>query len=126
MVEPLSDAEINTLAEHFDALDSYGDRARFLATIHKLQADRNAIRGILAVIHRDGGHHTEKVGYRRSVEDAHQIWGDLQTAISDATAERDRLRGALEYIRDDLLPYGCEHDIPAVVKTALTGKEPHE
>ena len=39
MVEPLSEQEISTLTEHIDALDSYGDRARLLATIRELQTD---------------------------------------------------------------------------------------
>jgi hypothetical protein len=34
-------------------------------------------RDLLAVIHKDGGHHTEKVGFEQSVEDAIQIWAGL-------------------------------------------------
>ena len=30
----------------------------------------NAVRNLLAVIHRDGGHHTARVGLERSLEDA--------------------------------------------------------
>ena len=45
---------------------------------------------LLAIIHRDGGHHTEAVGISQSVADAHAVWAALM-AERDAAQERDRL-----------------------------------
>ena len=36
------------------------------------------LRNLLAVVHRDGGHHTEAVGLDQSVEDAIQVYYRLQ------------------------------------------------
>lgn len=35
---------------------------------------------LLAIIHRDGGHYTQSHRLEKSVEDAHQVWADLQEA----------------------------------------------
>ena len=35
---------------------------------------------LLAIIHRDGGHHTSEVGIEQSVKDAHEVWGQLRLA----------------------------------------------
>ena len=48
---------------------------------------------LLAIIHRDGGHHTDAVGEKQSVEDAHKVWADLMT-------ENERLRAALRDARE--------------------------
>ena len=45
---------------------------------------------LLAIIHRDGGHHTCSVGMDQSVKDAHLVWARL-------VSEVERLRGALGY-----------------------------
>jgi hypothetical protein len=38
---------------------------------------REQLGNLLAVIHGDGGHHTEAVGEEQSVKDAHQVWAKL-------------------------------------------------
>jgi len=48
-----------------------------------------ALRNLLAVIHRDDGSHTAKVGIEQSVADAHQRWAALIAAKEKAEAERD-------------------------------------
>jgi len=44
------------------------------AEIERLRA---ALGDLLAIIHRDGGHHTAAVGEQQSVEDAHKVWAKL-------------------------------------------------
>lgn len=66
---------------------------------------------ILAIIHRDGGHHTADVGIEQSVKDAHIKWANLMT-------ENERLRAALrEIIADSFSVYAIE-----VARAALDGK----
>lgn len=38
--------------------------------------------GILAVIHRDGGHYLDADGSDKPFQDAHQIWGEMQSELS--------------------------------------------
>jgi hypothetical protein len=68
----------------------------------------NAARELLAVIHRDGGQHTEEVGFEQSCEDAMEIAAELLTrseASTDALAEAtkafkdvlDQLDGTCEF-----------------------------
>jgi hypothetical protein len=38
---------------------------------------------LLAVIHRDGGHHTSEVGVEQSVEDAYNVINELKLQIDD-------------------------------------------
>lgn len=47
---------------------------------------------LLAIIHRDGGHHTARVGIARSVDDAHQAWAVLVRERDEALAEVEALR----------------------------------
>lgn len=44
-------------------------RSRFVVIVARIQ--NNLLRDLLAVIHRDGGHHTDEVGIEKSVADAH-------------------------------------------------------
>lgn len=54
---------------------------------------RLAAKNLLAVIHRDGGHHTEAVGIEQSFKDAEKICADnLQLRESLAKAEADGRR----------------------------------
>ena len=39
--------------------------------------NRQLLGDLLAIIHRDGGHHHDKVGSQQAVDDAHEIWGRL-------------------------------------------------
>ena len=41
------------------------------------------LRELLAIIHRDGGHHTDKVGIEQSVNDAHQVWAKLRIEVEN-------------------------------------------
>lgn len=40
---------------------------------------------LLAIIHRDGGHHTAEVGLDQSVKDAHERWGQLIQAAESGS-----------------------------------------
>lgn len=40
---------------------------------------------LLAIIHRDGGHHTAEVGLEQSVKDAHERWGQLIQAAESGS-----------------------------------------
>ncbi len=57
--------------------------------------DAAALRSLLAIIHRDGGHYYTEHGSEKAVEDAHQIWAELQAR---ATWAEDVARPALERI----------------------------
>lgn len=50
------------------------------------------LRNLLAIIHRDGGHHTSDVGLVQSVEDAHKVWGKLITERNQAIKDNEQLR----------------------------------
>lgn len=67
--------------QHCETSHAYDKARRTLKSPlqYTYQRDRAALLDLLAIIHRDGGHHTEDVGVEQSVEDAHQIWCDLQT-----------------------------------------------
>ena len=65
---------------------------------------------LLAIIHRDGGHHTAKVGTKQSVEDAHKVWAELEQAnetirkLEEAKEEMEILNAQLNkgiILRDD-------------------------
>jgi DNA repair ATPase RecN len=65
----------------------------------RLEALEAELGNLLAIIHRDGGHHTGKVGYRKSVEDAHLVWAKMREEadrLEALEAENKRLREALE------------------------------
>jgi len=47
--------------------------------IDAIQRDEKWLGELLAIIHRDGGHHQAKVGTDQAVKDAHAIWADLQS-----------------------------------------------
>jgi hypothetical protein len=65
-----------------------------------LRAELAAAKNLLARIHRDGGHHTEAVGFARSVADAGDKVSEWLLAAEDRTAlaaHVERLRNALEW-----------------------------
>jgi len=66
---------------------------KFAINLHEqittLTAERNAAANLLAVIHRDGGHHTGSVGFSRSCADA-------EAAVLQDRTERDKLAARLE------------------------------
>ena len=51
--------------------------------------------------------------------EARRAYAHVMELCAKQQKEIEYYREALEYIRDDLLPYGGEHNIPSVVKTAL-------
>lgn len=56
---------------------------------------RQALGDLLAIIHRDGGHHTAFAGMSQSVTDAHAAWGATMRELDEARAEAQRLRAML-------------------------------
>ena len=62
----------------------------------ELKVEYDDLLGVLATIHRDGGHHTMKVGLKQSVVDAIKCWSELMAArdelnrrLMDAETDRD-------------------------------------
>ena len=54
----------------------------------------SAAKGLLAVMHRDGGHHTGNVGFAKSCQDAELVYRDLmidKAALMHANVELARL-----------------------------------
>lgn len=43
----------------------------------------NEARQLLAIVHRDGGHHTEAVGFAQSCRDAMQVYWNLQSQFEE-------------------------------------------
>ena len=58
----------------------------------ELEETRRQLRNLLAVIHRDGGHHTEKVGLEVSISDAMKIVVELRSDLDRAEEVRDAAR----------------------------------
>jgi hypothetical protein len=53
----------------------------------RLDEAERMLGNLLAIVHRDGGHHTERVGLAQSASDAHQAWADLITRAERAESE---------------------------------------
>ena len=53
---------------------------------------------LLAIMHRDGGHHTCEVGIEKSVRDAEEVFWQLSRERDEARTERDRLIQALRSV----------------------------
>lgn len=66
-----------------DAVDAEWERAE--------KAER-ALGSLLAIIHRDGGHHQARVGAEQAVKDAHERWGRL-IALADRAEVAERALG---------------------------------
>ena len=69
---------IKALLEHEEAraaLEEY--RKKISEQAAEVERLRAALGDLLAIIHRDGGHHTAAVGEQQSVEDAHKVWAKL-------------------------------------------------
>jgi hypothetical protein len=67
--------------------ENFSLRPRGLMERERIDSLERHLGGLLAIIHRDGGHHTENVGYRQSVDDAHKIWAGLVEARRGALEE---------------------------------------
>lgn len=96
----------------------------------QLRADLTAAKNLLARIHRDGGHHTEAVGFAQSVADA----GDKVSEWLLVAEERNALAAHVERLEKGLreIADGAEEDISALTGVAgqtvckLCGNVPHD
>jgi hypothetical protein len=59
---------------------------RLVLRLTRAEADRDAALNLLAVMHGDGGHHTEKVGFVQSCKDAENVRHGLVAAVNDLKA----------------------------------------
>ena len=64
----------------------------------KKEAAIDAAKNLLAVIHRDGGHHTDKVGFIQSCKDAEQVRHELFSALEGKDAEIERLKARNKFL----------------------------
>jgi transcription elongation factor GreA-like protein len=54
------------------------------AELAELEADKDALSNLLAVLHRDGGHHEGDVGTKQATEDAIKIYYQLRAELDEA------------------------------------------
>lgn len=82
------DAEITRLREDLGRVTRENEALSFDVDRAAKERDeaRDNLHGLLAVIHRDGGHHTEAVGLRQSVQDAFLVWAALMSRAEAAEA----------------------------------------
>lgn len=66
-----------------------------LARVTAEREDALYAKNLLAVIHRDGGHYTDKHGIRKSTDDAMQRVNDRAVALDRAESDLARVREAL-------------------------------
>jgi hypothetical protein len=82
-----------------------------------LRAEITASKGLLARIHGDGGHHTEKVGLAQSVADA-------DAKVVAMCAELDTLRAEAARLREALEPFAARvKQYPPWMWTAMVERE---
>lgn len=62
---------------------SYEQEESDCAHIVESMGYENALRNLLAIIHRDGGHYAAEHGIKKAVEDAHKVWAELRTKAGD-------------------------------------------
>lgn len=76
---------LNGEAEQYSFEEATADDAgqSLLDKLTEAEADSLHLRVILAVIHRDGGQHTEAVGIAQSVKDAREAWAYLRQHHDD-------------------------------------------
>lgn len=70
-------AEANAALADTEALRNLAWSQRFEAE-NQRDAANDALRNLLAIIHRDGGHYYTDHGSEKAVADAHQIWAALE------------------------------------------------
>ena len=75
--------------------DDTGSQPHYVMAALGLTGEAGEAADLIAVIHRDGGHHTGKHGLSQSVADAHATWAVVVRERDEARAEVERLRGAL-------------------------------
>lgn len=74
----------------------------------QLEAEVNAAKNLLAVMHRDGGHHTDKVGFIQSCKDAEQVRHKLVAEV-EACDGHGYLRAEIERLEAPKQP--CGHSL---------------
>jgi hypothetical protein len=82
---------------------------------HPTQEAVDPLRNLLAIIHRDGGHHTDAVGVEQSVADAHQVWAELRLQAEAVDVN------AIRRVIAALAKRGCTH----WVSCPDLGREPY-
>lgn len=99
--------------------------------LDRLRAERSAALDLLAVIHRDGGHHTEGVGFIKSCSDAIAVRNALVVDNDRLRAENERLEkllaaneGRIEKIVSDELLQRAERAEAALAKGVVVPEEP--
>ena len=63
-----------------------------------IESQDQQLGNLLAVIHGDGGHHTDDVGEQQSLQDAEARWGERAIEIERLTTERDNYEGILRAV----------------------------
>lgn len=71
----------------------------------KLRVAERELLNLLAIIHGDGGHHTEEVGIVQSVKDAHQTWGQLMLQVEELEGVLAELLEVARLRGDNSLPH---------------------
>jgi hypothetical protein len=68
----------------------------FQEQLTELKAKEDMLGNLLAVLHRDGGHHEGEVGTKQAVEDAINIHYSLRAELDEMRVELDETREALD------------------------------
>ena len=83
--------------------------------------DSERLRNLLAVLHRDGGHHVAAVGVEQACVDATKIFYDGLDAVLSAERTRDELNDARNVLSDELTRVTRERDaLRAIVEGRTT------
>ncbi len=80
------------------ALRAHAERAEAYAA--RMDALVTAARDLLAIIHRDGGHHCEMVGFETAAKDAARVVIEMRSALEQAEAELAAARVDAERYRE--------------------------
>lgn len=95
--------EHNTLHDYTLHLERQLAEARYAEKRLRHERDialRN-LRNLLAVMHCDGGHYTEAAGLSRSVQDAHEAWGQVRVALEEALREKAEAENQRDYWKNE-------------------------
>lgn len=79
--------------------------------VKQLRAD---IGNLLAIIHRDGGHHEGEVGTKQAIEDAKKVYYDLRAENAEMMEALEEARKVIEgYAEYELSPTLAKHWLSA-------------
>ena len=92
------------------------DRLRAELTESNRERDtwEKQVQGLLAVIHGDGGHHSERVGIAQSLADAHDVLPTLRAQLTESNRERDEARRRV--VDEDIVADAYDDDDPALLR----------